>query len=90
MREDGGKCRAAYAPIQHKDENRGEHAVKPHGAEGGEHGLLRTVGGAQQGVEPEVEMRHHISQKNDAHKVVGIRQRGIACAEEAEDGLKEK
>lgn len=60
--------------------------LSPHGSEGGIHGLHRAVGGAQQGVEAEVEVCHDIARQNDGHEVVCKRQGGIARAEKPQDG----
>lgn len=83
---DGGQGGTTDAHVEHEDKQGGEHAVDADGAKGGVHGMSWAVGGAQQGVEAEVEVGDDVAREQHGHEVVGIGQGGVARAEEAQDG----
>ena len=84
-----GKGGSADAPTQNEDEEGSQDDVDNDGAEGGIHGLLGPIGGAEHGVEAQVKVGDHIARKDNGHKVVGIGQGVVARAEKAQDGREE-
>ena len=82
LRHDCGQGSSLYAPTEHVDEERGEHDVAEHRADGGEHGLLGAARRAQKGIQTQVEVCDDVAGKDDVHEVTGIGNGDGAGAEE--------
>ena len=60
------------APLEDEDEECVEYGVDAHGGESGIHGALRTVGGAEHGVQPEIQVCDRVEGQQNEHVLVGV------------------
>ncbi len=65
----GGQRGTADAPPEGVDEKGCQHHVHQHREDGSHHGLAGMSGGAKDGVQPQIHVRHHITEQNDDHEV---------------------
>ena len=87
LAQDGGQGGALDTHAQHEDEDGVQDGVGDHREQGEAHGQLRIAGRPYHGVEAEVQVRDHVAQGDDGHVASGEGERGVRCAEEAEDGV---
>ena len=90
LSRDGCQGSPLNSPVEDEDEDGRKDAVQNHRSNRCHHRFLRTVCGAQHGVQSEIEVSHDVSEQNDGHEVSGERQCLVACAEETKNRIDEE
>ena len=89
LRDDGGDGGTLDAQSETVDEQRVEGGVEQHREDSGKHCRAGMPGGAQDGIEAEVEMGEDVAIENPLHILAGIGEGLVGSPEEAEDGIEE-
>ena len=74
-------CSALDSHSESENQNRIKYRIGKHGKQRKSHRRLGMSGRTHKSVESEIQMRKHISDKDDCHIIPGIRESNVACSE---------